>query len=250
MTEADWLTATDPAPMLTFLGDTGRLSERKARLFSVACCRRVWPYLADERSRWAVELAERFADGLASGKELTAAARAAHDAYEAAAALPEPEPVDAASVHAVVRRVIAMAAAIAACSSAGSSVSIHGCEAALTGAFSQFTGPDLADLWDDARFGAAYAAEAALLRDLFANPFRPAPGLVPAYRAPTVLFLARAAYDHRELPPGTLAPARLAELADALEHAGCADAELLGHLCSPGPHVRGCWAVDAALGKT
>jgi hypothetical protein len=44
--------------------------------------------------------------------------------------------------------------------------------------------------------------------------------------------------------------ARGALLADALEDAGCTDAELLGHLRSPGPHVRGCWAVDLVLGKS
>jgi hypothetical protein len=48
---------------------------------------------------------------------------------------------------------------------------------------------------------------------------------------------------------GTLDPARLTVLADALEDAGCTDADLLGHLRSPGPHVRGCWAVDLVLGK-
>jgi hypothetical protein len=38
-------------------------------------------------------------------------------------------------------------------------------------------------------------------------------------------------------------------LADALEDAGCTDAELLVHLRSPGPHVRGCWGLDLVLGK-
>ena len=38
-------------------------------------------------------------------------------------------------------------------------------------------------------------------------------------------------------------------LADALEEAGCSDDELLGHLRGPGPHVRGCWALDLILGK-
>jgi hypothetical protein len=38
-------------------------------------------------------------------------------------------------------------------------------------------------------------------------------------------------------------------LADALEEAGCSEAELLGHLRGLGPHVRGCWAVDLLLGK-
>jgi hypothetical protein len=42
---------------------------------------------------------------------------------------------------------------------------------------------------------------------------------------------------------------RLPILADALEEAGCTDAYLLAHLRGPGPHVRGCWAVDLVLGK-
>lgn len=31
--------------------------------------------------------------------------------------------------------------------------------------------------------------------------------------------------------------------------AGCGDGPLLAHLRSPGPHVRGCWALDHALGR-
>jgi hypothetical protein len=87
-----------------------------------------------------------------------------------------------------------------------------------------------------------------LLRDLFGNPFRRVV-IAPAWRAPAVTALARGAYDGRRLPSGELDPARLAVLADALEDAGCTDASLLGHLRGPGPHVRGCWAVDLLLGK-
>jgi hypothetical protein len=43
--------------------------------------------------------------------------------------------------------------------------------------------------------------------------------------------------------------ARLAVLAGLLEEAGATDAELLGHLRGSGPHVRGCFAVDALLGR-
>jgi hypothetical protein len=38
-------------------------------------------------------------------------------------------------------------------------------------------------------------------------------------------------------------------VADALEEAGCDDAAILGHLRDPGPHARGCWALDLVLGK-
>jgi hypothetical protein len=61
--------------------------------------------------------------------------------------------------------------------------------------------------------------------------------------------LARAAYDDR-LPEGGLDPARLAVLADALEEAGCRDADILGHCRSGGEHFRGCWLVDLLLGKS
>ena len=69
MTEADWLTCDDPAAMLRLFGR--KASERKLRLFAVACCRRVWHLLSDERSRMAVEVAERFTDGKESVEEIT-----------------------------------------------------------------------------------------------------------------------------------------------------------------------------------
>ena len=85
------------------------------------------------------------------------------------------------------------------------------------------------------------------LREIIGNPFRPV-AVSPSWQTPQVVALAHASYEHRDLPSGTLDPARLAVLADALEDAGCADADLLGHLRGPGPHVRGCWALDLLLG--
>jgi hypothetical protein len=119
----------------------------------------------------------------------------------------------------------------------------------------QTPGKQNRDRWaeDDAIRLAATAAEggvqAALLRDLFGNPCRPVT-LSPAWRTPEVLALAQAAYDNRTLPAGTLEPARLSVLADALVDAGCDNGDLLGHLRGQGPHVRGCWAVDLLLGKS
>jgi hypothetical protein len=65
----------------------------------------------------------------------------------------------------------------------------------------------------------------------------------------TVRHLAEAAYQNRVLPSGGLEPARLAVLGDALLDAGCpAEHYLIRHLRGPGPHVRGCYAVDCCLG--
>ena len=87
-----------------------------------------------------------------------------------------------------------------------------------------------------------------LLREIVGNPFRPV-ALDPAWRTPSVVSLAQAAYEERILPGGTLDSERLAVLADALEEAGCDNADILSHLRGPGPHVRGCWVVDLLLGK-
>jgi hypothetical protein len=103
--------------------------------------------------------------------------------------------------------------------------------------------------WDD---GGVFAqAQCGLLRDLFGNPFRPA-AIEPAWLAwngGAVTRLAEVAYQERDLPFGHLSPARLALVADALEDAGCGDAEILGHLRAAEPHVRGCWAVDLMTGR-
>src|SRR5262249_32028680 len=54
--------------------------------------------------------------------------------------------------------------------------------------------------------------------------------------------LARVIYDGRRFEA-------LPVLADLLEEADCSDPHLPGHLRGPGPHVRGCFAVDALLGR-
>jgi hypothetical protein len=83
-----------------------------------------------------------------------------------------------------------------------------------------------------------------LLRDIFGPlPFRPV-RIDPAWLCwndGTVRRLTEVAYVERQLPSGYLDTALLAILADALEEAGCTDADLLRHLRSAGPHVRGCW---------
>jgi hypothetical protein len=92
------------------------------------------------------------------------------------------------------------------------------------------------DRWPEAQY------QLALIRCLFGNPFRPT-CLSPAWRTPQALALARTAYGERQFE-------ELPVLADALEEAGCADEAILSHLRGPGPHVRGCWAVDLVLDRS
>ncbi|MBX4200796.1 hypothetical protein KW786_01565 [Candidatus Parcubacteria bacterium] len=87
------------------------------------------------------------------------------------------------------------------------------------------------------------------MREVFSNPFRSVK-VDRAWQTPTVTSLASAAYEERQLPSGHLDTARLAILSDAFEEAGCTSDEILGHLRSPGPHIRGCWALDLVLGKS
>src|SRR5262245_49228579 len=79
MTEQEWWGCTDPKQMLEFL--RGKASDRRLRLFACACCRRIEHLLPDQLSQKAVEVAERFAEGLADALELLRAADSAYRLY-------------------------------------------------------------------------------------------------------------------------------------------------------------------------
>jgi hypothetical protein len=79
----------------------------------------------------------------------------------------------------------------------------------------------------------------AICRDVAGDP---GVRLDPRWVSDDVARIATVVYDTRDF-------SRLPELADALEDAGCADADVLGHCRGPGPHARGCWVVDLVLGK-
>ncbi len=224
MTEQSWNICSDPSAMLEFLRRTGKLSERKARLFAVACCRRVRDLTTDAPNQMGADIAERYADGLASSEELAAATTTGLWA----------------PVLFAVKGETSSAIWFAARAEAGNTVQSE------TGTAPWSEAKE--GLWTKAR-ARACLAQAEVLRDIFGNPFHPLPRLEPCLLT-SVADLASAAYEDRNLPSGTLKPEHLLALADALEAAGCHDAELLEHLRSEGPHVRGCWALDVVLGKS
>jgi hypothetical protein len=206
-TGQEWLACDDPGPMLACL--RGKASERKFRLFAVACCRRVWDLLGHERHRHRVETAEQYVDGQVTEHAVEDVASGGHDGSGG--------PTEAAFWCCA--EDFFFAARLVASQARRS----------------------------DRRLSLEQRCKTALVRDLFGNPFDPVT-LTPAWRTPTVIAVARAAYEERHLPGGELDAGQLAVLADALEDAGCTNPDIPGHLRGPGPHVRGCWAVDLCLG--
>jgi hypothetical protein len=233
VTEQEWLRENDPHPILEFVRDTAR--ERKLRLFACACCRRVWDLLKDSRSREAVELAEMYADGQIQQHRMKAAEQAAKAAEEAERS----KAAEAASLvtttelwayHAFplpsVRQQLESA----------DRVWVDYARVVATLAASAF-GPD--------REPAEREAQCSILHDLFGNPFRSVALDPPwlTWQDATIPRLARTIYDERAFD-------RMPILGDALEEAGCDNADILDHCRHSGVHVRGCWLVDSILGKT
>jgi hypothetical protein len=266
MTEQEWLACSDQEIMLTSLKHQG--SKRKLALFGCACCRRIWHVIADHRKRRAVELVELIDAGPGQPEEweaLCVMLRVAESpaieglsqeenkwrqSVEALAAtdISSREPSDYADQAAL------LAANVQAAQIydwvvvlARKAAHYAGLAAVMARAGSLPSGESREEEWRDIWRKIDQAREkelrpqADLLRDILGSPFRPVT-LNPAWRTSNVTGLAQSIYDDRAFD-------RLPILADALEDAGCDNADILNHCRQPGVHVRGCWVVDLVLGK-
>jgi len=217
---------------------SGNASDRKLRLFAVAGCRRIWHLLIDERSHHAVEVAERYADGQATEEERQAACDAA------CAAMHEQQPW---GVGGELLKCSAVSAASAGVNASAESWTFDGQQSQRSYLADNPAQAVYLRMKEDGQEVQGVkktekAALASLLRDIFGRlPFRPVT-LNPAWRTSNVAALAQAIYDDRAFD-------RMPILADALEDAGCDNADILNHCRQPGEHVRGCWVVDLVLGK-
>jgi hypothetical protein len=220
-------------------------TERKVRLFAVACCQRIPAVNSHAILAAVIDTVERFADRLATEEELREANRRAGgiadsagksaDAYESA------EGITGNTVREWEIQCAGWATYWA---------SLPG---KLGTEIDRFPGP-AADAVGLARAGSDYdhdrvekdakeerAVQADRFRDVFGNPFRPI-DFSTSWRTDTAVSLARQMYDSRGFSAMPI-------LADALQDAGCDSHEIIDHCRSPGPHVRGCWVVDGILAK-
>jgi hypothetical protein len=259
MTEADWLSTTEPDSLLAYL--QGSLSERKLRLAACACVGAVGHLLTD-RGRQAVEESKRFADDprrvldlLHAHREATEDRIALGSAYHEArqeydSHLGEDAPDNEGAEPTAEEGYQAYADLMAA------SDALHAADIVrqMT-AYDLLRGGRLPALLQCIRSlvranrPGPRSSEAGereilcrLLREVAGNPFHrvrlPAAcwtwenGLVPRF--------AEEIYEQEAFD-------RLPILGDALEEAGCSDRSLLNHLRAPGPHALGCWALDRIL---
>ena len=263
MTELDWEAGTDSTPMLRFLLGGGKLSQRKAGLFAAAVCRRIWRLLTDDRSHRAVETTERFADGLATTEQVSAAVTDAWRAPQDFEDVPAWAAAFVGTGHIIPAGKAALVTALSAAGSftdrLGRLEARHESYVAYDIALAEVEGHAQQAMHWDEHLAACEARskddvtrrelanQAALLRDILGPlPFRPLPSIAPTLLAGedgAIVRMTNAIYDDRILPSGEFDRERLGVLADALEEVG-ADTFLVEHLRSPGPHVRGCVVVD------
>jgi hypothetical protein len=230
MTETEWLTCNDPMPMLACLD--GQVSNRKLALFACACCQLFCPQVVRERYLRLLDAAERCAAGLATRQDLDATADSCRDRYW------RPtwqlgESSDLANISA--------------------------CRAILAATLAA-SATDPQRVWTETREARAFAVDAArerlgqgmrarewqrqceLLREIFGNPFHFPEVLVnwSLWNERTIPRLVTAIDQNQAFD-------RLPILADALEDAGCREADILTHCRQGEPHVRGCWVIDLLL---
>jgi hypothetical protein len=188
----------------------GRSSDRKLRLFAAGCCRLFWKQIWREQSRRVIEVYEQYLDKAATWSEVTTAM------------------ADSRSYHKDSRAETLLQTLTA------------GHEATCVEPKNQYGNEVAAQMVRHC--GLHQRKPAVLLRCIFGHQFRPILFVDPSWLTPTVKALGLAIYTERSF-------ADLPVLADALEEAGCGNADILNHCRQPGEHARGCWVVDLLLGK-
>ena len=226
MNEQEWLEAARPLRLLQYLHKSAAASDRKFRLFGVACCRRVEEQIPDITLAEVIDACERLAEDLNADDynlaRLNLLGRLSNRSEEVARSVMEHDQEHYEFAHAV-GQLTSFPIYPADCADS--------CMQALCG-------------HDDYDTGSGEVLfQVDILRDVFRNPFRPV-AFSPSWRTDTAVALARQMYESRDFGAMPI-------LADALQDAGCDNPDILDH-CRDArqTHVRGCWVVDLVLGKS
>jgi hypothetical protein len=246
MTNQEWRRCKDPVKMIQGLKDIA--SSRKSILYMCGGCRFIWDLLYDDLSRRAIEVAERFAEGLATEEELGRAHFSAecptfgHDfepgIWRKWGGVPESVQnllkmgvlseeqllEDKPEVEPVLKERLLSAASLA--------------EAASSLSPFRFFSNGFQDYLSVVDWPGEW-----LLRCVFGKPFLPAFAFDPDWMTSNVITLAKSIYAENAFD-------RMPVLSDALESSGCSNQDILKHYRSERAHIRGCWVVDTILGKS
>jgi hypothetical protein len=209
--ESGWLSSGDATLMLRSMPHFAE-GLRRRRLFACACARHLWSMLSDEW-RDALPFAESYADERITQREMLA--------HVPAAALNRAESVAALAMSTGNQLKLPAFFQVA-----------HHMATALAG------GNENPERY---AFRAGLASCSDLVRDVF-SPFRKRSDDSPCL-TPMVKALAGSAYENVLFPSGHLDPDYVTVFADALEETGAAE-EMVAHLRTSRPHVRGCHVVD------
>jgi hypothetical protein len=231
MTADEWESSTDLRELLAASGLAP--GGRRLRLFAAACARRVAAAMPDDTARGLLDMAERRADGSLSEREWFAAVAGAVDPYLGNEAARD----GAGGATFGVLMNLYQGVAEHTLKLAGSVVEARA-YLAYSGGYPATVGPEE---WVLRAAEAEAEALCRLLRCVAGDPLRPM-ALDPRWRTAAAVGLAAWIYSERAFD-------RLPILADALEEAGCEDEAVLAHCRRPGEHARGCWVIDAILGR-
>ena len=232
MTKAEWMACTDPAPMLRFL--QGRVSERKFRLIALGCCRQLWGRTADRVTSAALAIVDQLAEAGALQTRMGSVRVPAGEAVLNCGASEPLESLSAGDKDGVSTQVFISALPPLLASILADLACLRTNPALLTRLLGFLT-----------RTGLPSVRQTALIRDIVRGPLQPIRFRASwrTWSSGVCLEIARRIYKERAFD-------QLPILADALEEAGCDDADILGHCRAGGEYVRGCWVIDALLGKS
>jgi hypothetical protein len=231
MTQTDWLSSNDPESMCHLLA--GRWGIRRWRLFSCACLRELGHLLPDRRARESFQVVERWAEYRAAADEVALAHLRAVESRRFLTGSTYPR---AGLSRRVFARMRGVSQALLVATLPGYDAELQAGAVVLALCHADPYDPD----WESR----IRQMSADILRDLFGDPFRnvnlPVGWL--AGRGREAVAIAQAIHDDRTFD-------ELPILADALEDSDCPCPELARHCREPGPHGRGCWAVDVLRGE-